>query len=185
MTQAQTSTARSPSSSSVELVAVDPAELGEAWPVLRALLATALAMTKKVNFETLRARLEAELAQAWIVVKGDDQEIKGAIITSIEDTGARKFLQMLIAGGRDARSWFDTRPPYTGNVLNRLEEFARDEGCEAIESVGRRGWEKLLPAEYVEIERVFSKEIVKCPQSASTGHLRVHQQLPGVPSSLT
>jgi hypothetical protein len=73
--------------------------------------------------------------QLWIAYDGKD--FKGAVVTNIINYPQRKLLGMQFCGGEELSTWKDL-------MLDLLKRFARDSGCEGIESTGRPGWAKVF-----------------------------------------
>jgi hypothetical protein len=80
------------------------------------------------------------------MVKGGDYDLwvayeegtfKGAVVTNIITYPQKKILCMQFCGGEQLKLWKD-------QMLGLLQRFARDSGCEGIESTGRPGWAKVF-----------------------------------------
>lgn len=73
--------------------------------------------------------------QLWVAF--DATGIKGAVVTNIGIYPKRKLLTMAFCGGRDLKEW---KAP----MLSLLQRFAKDMGCDGIESTARAGWAKIF-----------------------------------------
>jgi len=73
--------------------------------------------------------------QLWVAY--DDGVFKGAVVTNIISYPQRKLLGMQFCGGEELSTWKEP-------MLDILKRFARDSGCEGIESTGRPGWAKVF-----------------------------------------
>jgi hypothetical protein len=73
--------------------------------------------------------------QLWVAFDGET--FKGAVVTNIITYPQRKLLGMQFCGGEELSIWKDP-------MLNLLKRFARDLGCEGIESTARPGWAKIF-----------------------------------------
>ena len=73
--------------------------------------------------------------QLWVAFNGPD--IKGAVVTNVVTYPQRKLLCMQFCGGEDLVSWKDS-------MLMLLRRFAKDVGCDGIESTARPGWAKIF-----------------------------------------
>ena len=73
--------------------------------------------------------------QLWVAY--DEGVFKGAVVTNVVVYPQRKLLGMQFCGGEELDAW---KP----QMLALLKRFARDSGCEAIESTGRPGWAKVF-----------------------------------------
>ena len=72
--------------------------------------------------------------QLWIAFNG---QIKGAVVTNIMTYPQRKLLAMQFCGGEELKEWKDP-------MLSLLRRFAKDTGCDGIESTARPGWAKIF-----------------------------------------
>jgi hypothetical protein len=73
--------------------------------------------------------------QLWVAF--DDTGIKGAVVTNVVTYPQRKLLCMQFCGGVNLKEWKEP-------MLALLRRFARDIGCDGIESTGRPGWTKIF-----------------------------------------
>lgn len=73
--------------------------------------------------------------QLWVAI--DKDEFKGAVITNIITYPQRKLLGLQFCGGEELSSWKEP-------MLDILKRFAKDVGCEGLESTGRPGWAKVF-----------------------------------------
>lgn len=73
--------------------------------------------------------------QLWVAV--EDAQFKGAVVTNIITYPQKKVLGMQFCGGEELVKW---KQP----MLDLLRRFAKDVGCESIESTGRPGWAKVF-----------------------------------------
>jgi hypothetical protein len=70
-------------------------------------------------------------AHLWVVFDGED--IIGITVTRFWEYPRKKCLDMVFIGGDEGFSWKDP-------MLEILQRWARDNGCEVIESSGRPGF---------------------------------------------
>ena len=61
----------------------------------------------------------------------------------------RKLLRVSLLGGNGMRRWI--------HLMKRVEEFARKNGCHAVQVTGRKGWGRVVS--YPEVRRIFEKEL--------------------------
>lgn len=73
------------------------------------------------------------------VIAGDDNEVVGAIVTTIIVYPRKKTCFVLFLGGKDMRHW--------QKDAEKLTTWASIMGCDDIEAIGRPGLEKYFPAE--------------------------------------
>ena len=75
----------------------------------------------------------------WILFRGDDDMI-AAVTTQFFSYPGRKNLSIAFIGSNDEMGWVK----YRGIILDTIERFAIENGCDGIEATGRQGWVKLL-----------------------------------------
>lgn len=84
--------------------------------------------------DILRALLCKEM-KLWIA--RDGERIKACAVTQLGNYPRLRVCSILVIGGVEMHEWLS----YNGEV----EEWAKSQGCEAVEGMGRRGWAKVLP----------------------------------------
>ena len=72
--------------------------------------------------------------QLWIAF---DDKVYGAVITEIMQYPQKRTLIMHFTGGIELLKWKD-------EMLSVLKSFAKDNGCDCIESYGRTGWKRIF-----------------------------------------
>jgi len=135
----------------VVLVAVDPQGFGLVWPLAKALLRPAYDRTPKGDVANAWLKLMNGDYMLWLVWCPGHQEALAAWLTEIAiyPTGW-KSVRIIAAGGHEMRRWV--------HLVATIEEFARDEGCDAVEILGRPGWAKVFSKYgYGETTRVLGK----------------------------
>jgi|TARA_R110000796_G_scaffold101324_1_gene210036 hypothetical protein len=95
-------------------------------------------------------------SQLWMAFDDEDNKPKGALVTRIEDYPLKKMINYLYIGGDDLKEWHK-------DMLAIVEKFAREQGCEGMELVGRKGWDRFLKdcgweAKHIICERFFDEE---------------------------
>ena len=85
-------------------------------------------------------------AQVWLFTDGDDQ-IKGVGLTQFIQYSQHKTLHIVACSGIDWADWADQ--------YYVVEEFAKKNGCKAVEQWGRPGWSRLLPKAIPGFETVY------------------------------
>ncbi len=91
------------------------------------------------------------LCQMWVVCAGVD--IIGVMTTEITTyVSGKKVFKILTSGGGNMN------PERARRVMDIMEDYGREQGCDAISIEGRPGWKRVYP-EFDEIYRVFEKEL--------------------------
>lgn len=74
----------------------------------------------------------------WIAIDDAmDNRIIGFATSKINSYPKRRLLSVEYLGGEDFESWMDA-------LQETFCNFARDQGCDGIEAIGRIGWERML-----------------------------------------
>jgi hypothetical protein len=73
--------------------------------------------------------------QLWVAF--DNDEMYGMVVTEVSEYPQLKTLVMHFTGGKDLIKW-------KSSMLKLLQRFAKDHGCNVIESYGREGWGKVF-----------------------------------------
>ena len=76
--------------------------------------------------------------QLWIAYDDDDQKLLGAVITQIMIYPRGKLVNVFLLGGNNIKMWKD-------KMAEKIERFAREEGCLYLQAIGRKGWQPLFP----------------------------------------
>ena len=71
----------------------------------------------------------------WIAFDGGN--ILGAVVTQFTVYPKRKVLNLVFCGGEELHTWKDP-------MLELLQKFGHDTGCDCLELTGRRGWAKIF-----------------------------------------
>lgn len=87
-------------------------------------------------------------ALLWVV--SGKREIDCAAVTQIQKTQASKVCMVLTCGGSGVRHW--------AHLLSGVEQYAKEEGCDCVRFIGRRGWKRIYP-NYREIGAVFERKL--------------------------
>jgi hypothetical protein len=141
----------SSSSPDLEVVMVPVQGIDQVESLAREMLAPAFERTQKIDIEDVLDACRYDTMQLWFLCEKDaGRRAIGCIVTELIYLPQRKVARVIAAAGKDAMRW---KP-----CIGKFEEWARAEGCAALELVGRKGWGRIQP-EYQEIERVYSKEL--------------------------
>jgi len=134
MTITQTQIEPSTTSSSAKLCVVYANDLEPIWEEIKPHLKSALSYSDdKYSLEDIREGIEGKEMQLFIVVKED---ILATVVTSIYEYPNSKVMTVVLTGGEKMDKWI--------HLIEQLERWAKDEGCDYMEILGRPGWERVL-----------------------------------------
>jgi GNAT superfamily N-acetyltransferase len=117
-----------------ELVCINPARIHEIWPHVRQLLEKACRRTGLNAFADFEADILAGRSLVWVAWNGHAIEAAAATVLINSDFG--KVCVITLCAGRKMSRWV--------KLIDRIEAYARDEGCARIRIFGRKGWLRVL-----------------------------------------
>lgn len=127
------------------------------WPVCKRILSPAFNTYEPLSQEDYFEKLKTNHMQLWAAV--DDGRIIGAVITSIDNGSAMKICVVMKLSGKRLKDW----ALLADNVIS---DFANINNCDAIQYVGREGFERVFPS--LERDGVIFVRILKNEQSSQT-----------------
>lgn len=151
---AQTDNTESFSPADVELLAISPEDVDEIWWLARSQLALALSWTRKATLDSIHERLLNGRAQLWMAFLPQTDRILCSCVTDLMkwESGHITCRVLLVGGGR-IEMW--------RHLIRKLEAYATAEGADAMEVIGRKGWERIFAREgYTHAETTITKELV-------------------------
>ncbi len=101
----------------------------------------------KYDLASVKELLDSRSAQLWLEM---DELIESAAVTQIHVYPLKKVCTVMFAGGQNLEK-FKTN-------IRRIEEWAKAQGCDAVDVIGRKGWEKVLNG-YKQIHTTLSKSL--------------------------
>lgn len=134
-----------------DLVCVDPAKAPEMWPHIEALLRKAHTRTGFALFSDLQRDILTGRSLVWLAWNGES--IEAAAATELHPTDGGLVCAIRACGGSDDADIKQWLP-----LLERIEQFAKAEGCARMRLVGRKGWLRVLE-DYREKHVVLEKEL--------------------------
>ena len=121
-------------SASVDLVCVDPALVASVLPKVEHWLRAASERTRASDWSDDQARIMRGEALLWLMCRG--LALLGAGTTELHRFNGDLFCYVTACGGEDRRAW--------RHLLERIEEYAKAEGCKTVRMLGRKGWARVL-----------------------------------------
>lgn len=118
----------------MQVSAVPFEHLTSMWPAIAPLLQRGIEYSDgRWTLESAYKSIVDGSRQLWIAFDGN--VIYAAVLTSIENYPGRKILNYQMVGGYKMSLWYDL-------MSDLLHKFASDMGCDGIETICRRGFEK-------------------------------------------
>lgn len=120
----------------IEVSMVPPQYVDSCWEKVEPFAEKAARYTYgRYTANDIFSRMQDDNYQTWVAYDGSN--FKGLVVTEIMTYPQRKLLSMHFCGGVDLKEWKEP-------MLTLLQRFAKDMGCDGIESVGRPGWSKVF-----------------------------------------
>jgi hypothetical protein len=118
----------------MEIACVDPALVHRVWPLIAEHIRSAMRRGDLGAYAPVAKAVHTGQALLWLAVEND--KIHAAAVTQLAQTEWRKVCEIVACGGSDMRRWL--------HLIERIEQFAKAEGCSATRIVGRKGWARVL-----------------------------------------
>lgn len=121
------------------------------FPLVRDFLVRAMeACNSDDTIDNLKARLNRELAQLWIVSRDNVAIVAAGTTEILNANSGLRILQVTALGGTDIERWMHLWP--------KMEVFAKAEKCDKVRFHGRKGWAKVMK-DYREPWHTYEKDI--------------------------
>lgn len=136
-----------PSSGSVDLVCVNPANVQQIWPQARALIKSAIERTGLSDFADIERDVLSGDQLLWLAIS---DHIEAAATTHLIKTSGKPVLVIVAVSGVQRERWLPLKA--------KIESYAKAEGCSVVRSYARKGWERALKdyrVEYVILEKAL------------------------------
>lgn len=123
------------------LYGVAPEAVEEVWEQVSPILVKSLQYADgKYSLESIKRALLRRDMQLWMYVRDG---IKACGVTQVLKYPEKKVCVVMFAAGEALSEWI--------NFDSLIEEWARDNQCDAIEIYGRPGWERVLGWERIHV----------------------------------
>ncbi len=118
----------------MEVTWVNKEDAERIWPLVEPFLVSALKRWLPVYFAPdLLEMVKKDELQLWVITDNEEEKLYGAGLTEIRIYPRAKILNLFMLGGRDMKKWKD-------KWSSAMELFARSQGCDFMQAIGRRGW---------------------------------------------
>jgi len=103
------------------------------WQELHTQLKGAMRYHAAMDVDDLLVLLESNMVAMFAAIVND--ELQGCFIVNIENFPRKRVCNIVSVAGRNGstRGWIE-------NMLETIEEWAIQRGCELIAGIGRKGW---------------------------------------------
>ena len=114
--------------------------LDDCWIEAGAFLKRAVDESRgRYDIFNVRREIESGSQHLWLLFRGENEMILAAT-TMFCFYPLKKNLAVVFLGSNDDSCWIKHREI----IVNTLEDFARENGCDGIEATGREGWVRVL-----------------------------------------
>jgi bacterioferritin (cytochrome b1) len=72
-----------------------------------------------------------------LFISWENNKVECAVVTEVADYPRKRILRYVLAGGNNLENWLEP-------IQEKIEEFATNNYCQAIEVAGRKGWLRKL-----------------------------------------
>jgi hypothetical protein len=132
------------------LIAIPAHQIPEAWPHVASALRKAIkradgVLTEQSVYEALLSR-DMQLWTAW-----DGLDLEAAAVTQIVIYPGKKVAAIPLIGGSKRNDWLCFQPQF--------EEWARANGCDALEGYARPGWLRVLTGDWRHCWTVIRRDL--------------------------
>ena len=141
----------------MNLVRIPIQELEKVWGMIEKDIKSALAYSSQLTDSDFVFDLAKEgKFQIWVLwdkeQKKTEQKYFGVVVTELIKRKFGKVCHIYIMTGRQRNKW--------QHLISKIENFAKEEGCEMMELIARPGWQKVLNLfDYKRTHVVLEKEI--------------------------
>lgn len=118
----------------VEAVCVDPKTIDQVWPQVKDLIKSAIERTGLSDFTSIEYDVLFGNQLLWLAIS---DRIEAAATTHLVKGADAPVLIITAAAGSKRERWLSLR--------EKIEAYAKAEGCSRVRLYGRRGWERVLP----------------------------------------
>lgn len=119
----------------MNLVCVDPEQVFDFWPHARSLIKAAIDATGLSEFKDIEDQVLSGDQLLWLAWSG---KIEAAATTHL----TKGVCTLTACSGENRERWLP--------LFEKIEKYAKDEGCTTMRIFGRKGWQRVLDGYHVE-----------------------------------
>jgi len=141
----------------MDIVYIPPKNISKVWILAKPYIDDALAYSNSHHhsdhFFELMTKGKLQLWILWDDTKNTTQEkMNGVVISEIIQRSIKKVFHLPIVTGKNRQRW--------QHLIEKLEDFAKDQGCDLMELIARPGWQKILDKyNYKKTHVILEKEL--------------------------
>ena len=141
----------------MRLVSIPIEELDKVWSIVEKDIKSALAYSGQLtDSDFVYETAKQGKFQVWVLWDKEQKIITnkyfGVVVTELIKRKFGKVCHIYIMTGRQRNKW--------QHLISKIEDFAKEEGCEMMELIARPGWQKVLKIfDYKRTHVVLEKEI--------------------------
>lgn len=125
----------------MDIVHIPIKEIDNTWVLAKPYIDDALAYSNShhhsEHFKDLLKKGKLQLWFLWDNSKNTIQEkMNGVVVSEIIIRSIKKVFHLPIVTGKNRQKW--------QHLIEKLENFAKDQGCDCMELIARPGWQKIL-----------------------------------------
>ena len=121
----------------IELVKIPQDKIEEAWSMVSANIADALARSNGyARQEHMKKWIKENKMQLWILWDSKEKKYYGCVVTEVIQRPLQRCLNIKIMTGAHREKWT--------HLIKQIEEFAWHNNCDLLELVARPGWKRVL-----------------------------------------
>ena len=125
----------------MELVRIPTQELDKAWSLVDKDIKQALAYSSQLTDSNFVFEIaKQDKFQVWIIwdknQKKTIDKYFGVVVTELIKRKFGKVCHIYIMTGRQRHKW--------QHLISKIEDFAKEEGCQMMELIARPGWQRVL-----------------------------------------
>jgi len=141
----------------MEVVRIPIEELDKVWGMVEKDIKSALAYSSQLtDLDFVYDLAKQGKFQVWVLWDKEQKIITnkyfGVVVTELIKRKFGKVCHIYIMTGRQRNKW--------QHLISKIENFAKEEGCEMMELIARPGWQKVLKIfDYKRTHVVLEKEI--------------------------
>lgn len=118
----------------MDIIWVQKEDAKKIWPKVEPFLVSAMMKWLPLyRSSDLLDNVQEDKMQLWIITDNKEEKLYGAGLTQIHAYPLAKLLNVFLLGGKDMKKWKNDFPA-------AVELFAKSQGCEYLQAIGRRGW---------------------------------------------